>query len=349
MRRRISAVLVLAVLATLPVAQAQGQEARGKAAGVEPELARATTIEEVDGLAAEYFAADRIDKAIAAFEYAKGRFPADLALTIRRLTAFYAMTKQFDKVMENWELGQSRGLFFRTGSRLFEPLVATERYRTFLAANQRLLEEARQRTRAKVDVVLPRGYDGAKEYPVFIVLHGNNISTAVMKPRWKLDRLAESFILVFVQSSQINGSESFIWDDQVTGRRDVAESWARLESEYRIDRKRVLIGGFSGGAGMAIDAALRGVVPARAFIALCPGGVLPGPSDIAVAREAADRGLVGQVIAGERDDPEESKRLVGMLNEAGVRVGLTVVPGLGHAFPADLTSRLETAIAAVLE
>ena len=350
--RRMLVLLALAGLVTFVVNDVHGQGNQGTVAeknAVDPKLAALTTIEEVDELAATYFSQDRIDQAIAAFEYAKTRFPADLYTTIRRLTSFYAMTKQFDKVMESWELGQSKGLFFKTGSKLFEPLFETERYRTFLAANQKLLDAARKSARATYDVVLPKAFDPAKEYPVFIVLHGNNVNTADIKPKWKLDSRAGDFILAFLQSSQVTGSESFVWDDQPTGRRDVAGYWDWLQANYKIDKKRVLIGGFSGGAGMAIDAAIRGVIPARAFIALCPGGVLPGQSDVPVAKEAAGRNLAGQVIAGEKDDPQEAEALVALLNGAGVKVGLTVIPGLGHAFPADLTARLEKAIGAVLE
>ena len=345
-------VLALAVLAMFPLNHVHGQANQGQVAGrseVEPELAGLTSIDQVDALAATYFSQDRIDKAIAAFEYAKTRFPADLYTTIRRLTSLYASTKQYDKVMDTWELGQSRELFFMAESKLYEPLFQTERYRTFLVGNARLLEEARKSAKAKYDVVLPDPFDPTREYPVFIVLHGNNINTAVMKPRWKLDTLAGSFVLVFLQSSQVTGSESFIWDDLATGRRDVAGCYAWLQKNYRIDTTRVLIGGFSGGGGMAIDAAIRGVIPAKAFIALCPGGVLPGRSDLAALKEAAGRSLVGQVIAGERDDPEEAKAFVALLSEAGVQVGLTVVPGLGHGFPADLPARLDKAVGAVLE
>jgi dienelactone hydrolase len=171
----------------------------------------------------------------------------------------------------------------------------------------------------------------------------------VIKPKWKLGKFAGQFILAFLQSSQVNGSGSFIWDDPATGRRDIAEYYAWLQGKYTIDKARVLIGGFSGGAGMAIDAAVRGVIPARGFVALCPGGVLPSRADQAVMREAAARGLAGQVVAGEKDDPEEAKAFFALLAEAGLRVGLTVVPGLGHAFPADLAARLEKAIESILD
>ena len=170
--------------------------------------------------------------------------------------------------------------------------------------------------------------------------------------RWnclKRYRLARKCILAFLQSSQVSGSESFVWDDLAAGRRDVADCHAWMKSKYKIDEAQVVIGGFSGGAAMAMDAALRQVIPAAGFIALCPGGVLPGRADMDVFRQAAGKGLAGQIIAGEKDDPEEAKALVDLFAEAGLRVGLSVVPGLGHTFPADLPARLDQAVALLLE
>ena len=153
---------------------------------------------------------------------------------------------------------------------------------------------ARRRTpRRNTTSSFPTATTPGKEYPLFIVLHGNNINTAVIKPKWKLDKLAGRFILAFLQSSQVSGSESFIWDDLPAGRRDIAACYAWLQAKYKIDRTRVLIGGFSGGAAMAIDAVLRQVIPAAGFIALCPGGVLPGRADMEIFKEAAGKNIRG--------------------------------------------------------
>ncbi|MCX6558837.1 MAG: ankyrin repeat domain-containing protein [Candidatus Aminicenantes bacterium] len=320
-----------------------------KAIETAPALSQMTSLEQIDDLAGAYFALGQIDKAVEAFEYAKSRFPAELYTIIRRLAFYHAQARQFDKVMDDWELGQSKGLFFPAESKLYEPLFQTERYRKFLAANKELLNTALSNAKAKYDVVLPESYDSKKKYPLFIVMHGNNINTAVIKPKWKLDKLAGRVILAFLQSSQVSGSESFIWDDLPAGRRDIAAFYAWLQNKYRIDRSNILIGGFSGGAAMAIDAALRQAVPARGFIALCPGGVLPGRADMEIFKKAARKNITGQIIAGEKDDPEEAKALTDLFAEGGLRIGLNIVPGLEHTFPADLPARLDSAVDLILK
>jgi hypothetical protein len=62
-------------------------------------------------------------------------------------------------------------------------------------------------------------------------------------------------------------------------------------------------------------------------------------------------GLRGYVLVGEAE-PQDSHQYIGaavaMLNEVGVPTELEVVPGVGHAYPADFAAYVSRALAFVM-
>ena len=82
----------------------------------------------------------------------------------------------------------------------------------------------------------------------------------------------QGWLLAAAQSSQAGMTDQYIWDDQNTALREIAQHYATLRDEHDIDPSRVVLGGFSMGGETALRAALLGTMPARGFILLGPGG-----------------------------------------------------------------------------
>jgi predicted esterase len=142
------------------------------------------------------------------------------------------------------------------------------------------------------------------------------------------------------QSSQALWTGAHNWVDHHTTREEMDEHYIRLSSQYSLDGERLVWGGFSMGAEMALTLVLNGDFPARGFIILGPGG--PKMDDIKQWGELIDKvagkDLRGVIWMGEEDDtiPQDNVRaLVERLNAGGIPTRLETFPGLGHAYPDD--------------
>jgi predicted esterase len=238
-------------------------------------------------------------------------------------------------------------LFFPARYPRYEPLFGSERYERFLSRNERLRQEVQERTEAEYTVILPPGYSNHRSYPVFISLHGDNSNIRMIRDRWVPLTLGGEFLLAFFQSSQFSGTDRYVWsEDGERSRNEIVELYQRLREEYSIDEEKVIVGGFSSGGALAIDAVLTGRIPAQGFVALCPAGVQVNRADAERLAAARSRGVTGTILWGEEDpfSLDEQEKVAGLLREAGVRYELAVIPGLGHALPHDIGQRLDEAL-----
>ena len=187
--------------------------------------------------------------------------------------------------------------------------------------------------------------------PVVMALHGNGSNLAQTLRGWR-PALDMGWALAAVQSSQMAGPTTFIWDNQETSLRELGAHYAVLVSSHSVDPKRVVLAGFSMGGETALRAALVGTVPVTGFVLLGPGGPgIDAPEGWApLIEKAAGRGLRGYVLLGEADDsiPHDAiRRIVEMLNEGGIATELEVIPGVRHDYPPDFDQYARRALAFV--
>ncbi len=185
--------------------------------------------------------------------------------------------------------------------------------------------------------------------PLFIALHGNGDNGTTALNGWRPATDA-GWLLAALQSSQAGMSDAYIWDDQDTARREIAEHYTALCQQYAVDVDRVVVAGFSMGGETALRMVLSGVVPARGFVLLGPGGpTIDTPEAwLPLIGQGAARGLRGFVLLGEQDAgvPHDSIRtLVELLNTHGVPCELELLPNLGHQYPDDIAPQLSRALA----
>ncbi|HET9494018.1 MAG TPA: dienelactone hydrolase family protein [Chloroflexia bacterium] len=186
--------------------------------------------------------------------------------------------------------------------------------------------------------------------PVVIALHGNGSNIQQTMRGWR-PALDMGWALAALQSSQMSGPTTFIWDNQETALRELGEHYAALVSGHSVDPKRVVLAGFSMGGETALRAALTGTIPVKGFVLLGPGGPSINDSEPEVwaplIEKAAGRGLRGYVMFGEADDtiPHDGiRRIVEMLNEGGIPTGLEVIPNTRHEYPPDFADYARRAL-----
>jgi predicted esterase len=149
------------------------------------------------------------------------------------------------------------------------------------------------------------------------------------------------FLLASAQSSQMCAKDQYCWDDQAEGEAEVSGALASLRASHRFDADRVILAGASQGGRLAIAMSLA--LPLCGFIAVVPA--VRGVEEFAAHVEsAAERGVKGYIIAGEKDYfLAGTEKLQRFLDSNGVSCRIEVVEGMAHTFPKDFPERLARA------
>lgn len=221
------------------------------------------------------------------------------------------------------------------GRPAFDALVEASRAR-------QELEQAN--TRLEVEVVEAKS---AGHNPLLMAFHMRGSSLAATLPYWR--SATQLGVTVAVpQSSQLLGPGEYAWTDPERADKEALEAFRQVQSAYEVDRSRVVLGGASQGASLALRLALQEQpIPARGFVAVAGGGRAEALEPL--FEGAAQRGVRGTLIIGERDPARAPvEELHEALSRAGLVVRLEVVPGLGHDYPGDFDGHMQTALRFVL-
>jgi dienelactone hydrolase len=184
-------------------------------------------------------------------------------------------------------------------------------------------------------------------FPLLIAFHGRNANAGSSASYWQ--SLADKgWLVALPQSSQIIGQNSYCWDDRELGILEAQGHFEALIESYPVDRERVILGGFSQGAGMAIWMTIRRLLPATGFIAVSP--FIAGHGLIAdQATESPGRELRGYLLTGDQDQYQELfAEIERLLQASRVKYQRERLADLGHDYPVDFDARLTRALKFIL-
>jgi pimeloyl-ACP methyl ester carboxylesterase len=188
-------------------------------------------------------------------------------------------------------------------------------------------------------------------YPLLLALHGNNQNAHATLDSWR-PALAEGWLVASLQSSQVGGTDAYVWNDRDWAVREIQAGYSALCQTYPVDLERVVVAGFSLGAETAIWLALTATIKARGFIAVGPGGPFTNQPELwaPLIQAGSGLGLRGLVTIGEQDtfSYTGTQALVASLKEGNISCTVRVYPDLGHAFPPDFPQVLAEALASIV-
>lgn len=223
---------------------------------------------------------------------------------------------------------------------------ADPRFQSLVRQMQARFEQERQAARPEMLVFKPQS-DTPGPYPLLIALHGMGGSIRTTAPWWQ--PLANQGWLVAVpQSSQIVNLGGYVWDDQARAEAEIAVHLDRLRAEYRIDEQRIVLAGFSQGAGLALRWALEGRFPACGFIAVAPW--LEKPEEVTVNPDPHADLPRGYLVTGELDAGHQE--VVGviedLLHASCISYEREHHMELGHSYPPRFPETIQRAIDFIL-
>ena len=94
-------------------------------------------------------------------------------------------------------------------------------------------------------------------------MHGDQENIGIIEPYWK-SVLVQNYTLALPQSSKIQFSDGFVWDDLHRGKEELKEHYDKLIENRTVEH--VIIGGFSAGARVALYTILQKDIAVDGFI-----------------------------------------------------------------------------------
>ncbi len=232
----------------------------------------------------------------------------------------------------------------------FEPLKEDMRYTNLKQKNDILIKQAEKKSKLEYAVHLPENYNKDKQYPLFFNLHGDGENMKVHSQYWKPDAfLKKDFIVVYAQSSQVIYHNGYGWlKDSLKARNEIRDLYDLILNQYSIDKKCIIIGGFSGGAITAIDITMTNDFLVKGFISICPSKK-PESFNKENVQYAIKRGTKGVLMEGEYNMPvPDEEEMVNVFKEVGFPYEYYINKGIGHWYPKDLSDKVEKALEFIL-
>lgn len=252
---------------------------------------------------------------------------------------FYTELSDSDSCMEIVLRCAAMGFAFPLDWNRFKFLKEYTDYEKIYNKNQILLEKLRKNSNFQYEVHLPLNYDESETHPLFICLHGDGFGCNIegSKYNWKPDvLLKKGYIVVYAQSSQVYCQKCHGWlIDLEQSRKDLKNIYCELLKSYKIDENKVVLGGFSGGASMAIDLAYHNVLPLKGVIALCPGDHLTELNTELIS-EMVKRDIKIVMIEGEKSLEPVVQHLLKLFQQSGISYRYHVEQGMEHEYPKEL-------------
>jgi predicted esterase len=204
-----------------------------------------------------------------------------------------------------------------------------------------------ERTQIKRDhVLLLPDASRLELYPLLVVLHGRNGNKESNLRHWETAR-RKGWAILSPQSTQPLFPGSYCWDDLLTGVQDILFHLENTLKAYKIDRERIVIGGFSQGSGMAICTALHPEVPISGFIGV---GTWWANVDSIAALAKKQKQTRGYFISGEKDYTlDRSREIKSVLETNGISCIEEIHTELRHEFPTDFEKSFTQAIEFIFE
>ncbi|MGE6348409.1 alpha/beta hydrolase [Bacillus mycoides] len=177
---------------------------------------------------------------------------------------------------------------------------------------------------------------------LLITLHGDQENIQIIEPYWN-SVMEQGFMLTLPQSSQIQFSDGYVWDNIERGREELKGHYNKIKVNKTFGN--IIIGGFSAGARVALHSMLQGEIEVNGFIFVAPW--LPEMEEweemIGILH---DKSIKGYIICGDQDEDcfEGTQQFVKLLKDKNIEHKYKVVPNLNHDYPHNFDELLKEAI-----
>ncbi|HDR7772661.1 alpha/beta hydrolase [Bacillus paranthracis] len=218
-----------------------------------------------------------------------------------------------------------------------KPLHKFEGFHQMVQLCKEREELAKKTERADVKYI-----ESKKKEKLFIAMHGDQENIGIIEPYWK-SVLAQNYTLALPQSSKIQFSDGFVWDDLHRGKEELKEHYDKLIENRTVEH--VIIGGFSAGARVALYTILQKDIAVDGFIFMAPW--LPEVEEWnELLGVLQDKHIKGYIVCGDQDEDcfEGTQQFVQLLRDKNIEHKYKIIPNLNHDYSIHFEEVLKEAI-----
>ncbi|MRG85861.1 alpha/beta hydrolase [Salinibacillus xinjiangensis] len=184
--------------------------------------------------------------------------------------------------------------------------------------------------------------------PLIMAIHGDQENSSMTELHWQ-SVIQDGVTLALPQSSQIEFSNAYNWDNKDKGTREILEHYEFLISKNEISSNQVILGGFSAGCGVGLNAVLTESMPVTGLILVAPW--FPDLKEWQhLLSKLKDQQTKVYVICGEQDVDclEGTNQFVELLKLNGVNHTYKLISGLDHEYPEHFEDLLSEGVEFIL-
>lgn len=272
------------------------------------------------------------------------------ALLLCFRAAMQARLDQPQAAIQTLETALDEGFWYHEDGLRADPDFATlqelDAFQALLNRTQAERLEASKFTRPALMALPPQG--GAGPFPLLMSLHGSLGNMESFAAYWLLAAMS-GWMVALPQSSQSTWLSGFFsWDDIDMALAEIATHYDKIRREYPLDAERIVLGGFSTGAMVAVLAATRGVVPAAGLLLIEGWDAAITDTKLwqgYIKEGTIDPGLRVYLVAGPTRHVQGAEMVAAMLTERGAVCEIETTSNNDyHGFPPDFHETLMRAL-----
>ncbi|MDZ7671817.1 MAG: hypothetical protein U5K53_03130 [Halanaerobiales bacterium] len=184
----------------------------------------------------------------------------------------------------------------------------------------------------------------AEQKRLLMALHGNQENIDITYKYWQNPPIKNN-LLALPQSSMIEFSDAYSWEDIKKGTTEIKEHFDYIMNKYQISKNDIILGGFSAGARILLEAVGEGYIIPRGLILMAPW--IP---DIEEKRNILDtlkkKEIKVILLVGDKDKDcfKISKQFIELLDQYEISYKSKIINNLNHEYPADFNNELKNAV-----
>lgn len=225
-----------------------------------------------------------------------------------------------------------------------DPIREYDDFKKIIETCEKREKIAHKETKSKLKVYVPETKESERNFSLFITLHGNQENIKIIKDYWK-EVVNKNYILAVPQSSQIEFYEAYVWDDIELGVKELKVHYINLISNYNVDNNKIILGGFSAGARVILEAVKNEIIQPKGIVLMAPW--LPEIKDEKeLFKKFKEHNIKVYILCGkeDRDCLEYCNIFVDKLSKSEVGYKYDLIERLEHDYPQDFTRRLKRAL-----